>query len=265
MKQKEIRYVRANPTGNITCLVLSRVAREDRDRVTAALMAQCEQVGYLTIPSRPEARGRLEMMGGEFCGNASMAAAAYLARCAGIGPGEERSMELEVSGADHPVRCRIRREDGAWTGEVEMPGTAEVSPCRVEGRDMVRVRMEGILHLITEESLPAPEAEALLRRAARQEGAPAAGLLQWNAGGGFMRPLVYVPLSETMVWESGCGSGSTALGAWQAMLRGDGETVTEVRQPGGTIRVRTEICGGKPVRSTICGTVTLEDETRIMI
>ncbi len=262
----EIRYVRANPTGNSTCLVLSSVKEEDRPAVTAALMDRCEQVGYLEETGAPGHPARLRMMGGEFCGNASMAAGAYLAGKAGLRSGEELRMMLSVSGTEKPVGCRIRAQGTHWEGTVEMPGIPDISSCRPAGKEMICVRMEGIVHLISPQGSFAPrEAEHLLRAAAEDLGAPAAGLLQWDARKGYMKPLVYVPGSGTMVWESGCGSGSTAIGAWRAVCRGEGETVTEVRQPGGTILVRTEVSGGRPLRSFITGRVTLDEETRLML
>ncbi len=263
---RDIRYVRANPTGNITCLVLSPVTEKERATVTAALMDRCEQVGYLEAPDDPKKPVRLRMMGGEFCGNASMAAGVYLARKAGMSPGEESEMMLSVSGTEQPVRCGIRALDTAWEGTVEMPGIPDVTSYCLAGKEMICVRMEGITHLISEQGSFTPQgAEDLLRMAAEDLRTPAVGLLQWNEKTGYMTPLVYVPESGTMVWESGCGSGSTAIGVWQAVCRGKGKTITEVRQPGGVILVRTETAGGRLRRCFISGRVTLGEEARLTI
>ncbi len=263
---RSIRYIRANPTGNITCLVVSPVAPENRERVTGLLMDRCEQVGYLSAPTLPGTGLKLEMMGGEFCGNATMAAGAFLARQAGVCAGETVRLNLEVSGAEKPVSCRIRALEGAWEGTVDMPRILEVRPFSFGGRSLSLVRMEGIVHLINrEEILTRQEAEELLRHLAPETGEAAAGLLHWNEKEQFMTPLVYVPSSGTMVWESGCGSGSTALGALLALEKGDGVFVTDVRQPGGLLRVRTEVSGGRVAGSSITGRVTMEEESRLRI
>ncbi len=263
---RDIRYVRANPTGNITCLVLSRVREEERPTVTSSLMDRCEQVGYLEVPDDPKDPARLRMMGGEFCGNASMAAGAYLAEKAGMRPGEEAQMMLAVSGTEQPVRCRIRALDTAWEGTVEMPGIPDISTYHLAGKKLICVRMDGITHLISEQgTFRSRDAEDLLRMAAEDLGAAAVGLLQWNEKTGYMTPLVYVPGSETMIWESGCGSGSTAIGVWRAACRGEGKTITEVRQPGGIILVQAEISGGRLRKSSISGRVILDKETRLSI
>ena len=73
-------YIVANPTGNITVLVTDHVDMKDRNEVTRAMfeaVPTCEQVGYVVAPLSANADVRLEMMGGEFCGNASLSTAAY--------------------------------------------------------------------------------------------------------------------------------------------------------------------------------------------
>ena len=246
---RRIRYVRLDPTGNLTCLVLDPVEDSERPGITAELMGQCEQVGYLTAPVNPESRAGLQMMGGEFCGNASMATAAWLAREAGE---TEASVPLEVSGAEGIVTCYVRRtEDGSWTGTLEMPAVTGIFPVSLEGKPCTAVRMPGITHLIFEGTPEKEEAERLIRTAAEMLPDPAVGLLSWEEEQGRMTPLVYVRESGTLVWETACGSGSTAVGAWRARRSG-GEMTTEVLQPGGMLRIH--ISGN---RSFLTGTVRL--------
>ncbi len=241
MEKDGIRYVRLDPEGNITCLVLSPVPREDRGRVTAALMDRCEQVGYLTSPEGPEAEARLEMMGGEFCGNAAMATAAWLT--AGKG-GEEAFLRLEVSGAEKPVACRVWREGADWRASVEMPLPLGTEPFAAGEEQLDAVYLPGMAHLIrTGESLDPGRAEQLLRAAAEELREPAAGLLQWQeertgtaADGteisGRMIPLIWVRDSGTLVWEHACGSGTAAVACRESARRKASARV-RVRQPGG--------------------------------
>lgn len=252
---KEIRYVLLDPTGNLTCLVLDPVEARDRSGVTERLMDRCEQVGYLMSPARGEARARLQMMGGEFCGNASMAAAAWLALQAGE---TEAAVPLEVSGAEGVLTCLVRRApDSTWQGTVEMPRVLAIEPFRWAGRPLTAVRMPGMVHLICLERLAEAEAETLLRGAAEALREPAAGLLQWDEASGTMRPLVLVREAGTMVWETACGSGSTAIGAWRAQRAGT-DLETEVRQPGGVLKVRS--AGG---RLFLTGTIRI-GEPRVL-
>ena len=130
---KKIRYVLLNPTGNLTGLVLDPVSPEDRPRITEALMKGCEQVGYLQPAGQSGAAVRLQMMGGEFCGNASMAAAAWLAQEGDSADQGERNLLLEVSGAEGTVSCRVCREKEGWRGTVEMPLPREIRSVSLHG------------------------------------------------------------------------------------------------------------------------------------
>ena len=90
-----VEIMKADPTGNSTILVLSPVPAEERDRVSSRLMAAeggwAEQVGFVSGGAEAP---RLDMMGGEFCGNASLSLAAWLAEESGL---EENETALSVS------------------------------------------------------------------------------------------------------------------------------------------------------------------------
>ena len=79
----KLNIARADPAGNITLLVLSPVEKPARAETAARLMGmpqfQAEQVGF-RCPPQAGGDGRLEMMGGEFCGNATRAFGMLLAR-----------------------------------------------------------------------------------------------------------------------------------------------------------------------------------------
>lgn len=252
-----IRYVTLDPTGNITCLVLDEVKESERARVTDSLMDRCEQVGYLQKPEMSAARARLQMMGGEFCGNASMAAAAYLAREAGFK--KKTEILLEVSGAEGVLPCAVAPlSDDVWEGTVDMPPVLEMMPFLLEGYNTVLVRLEGIVHLILPDTpMDRPEAEALIRKAARILPDPSIGLLQWHSRTKYMKPLVFVRKSDTLVWETGCGSGSTAIGAWMASSHESGVFRTEIHQPGGIILTEVHQAEGAAAGVRITGRVKI--------
>ena len=73
-----IDYLVADPSGNTTILVLTPVPKEEHSALAAKLLAlpgiEAEQVGYVTREAGKPLR--VDMMGGEFCGNASRSAAA---------------------------------------------------------------------------------------------------------------------------------------------------------------------------------------------
>ena len=259
---KKIRYVKMDPTGNITVLVTDPVPRDEQAETARKLMADPavggEQVGFLEEPQDPACRIRLRMMGGEFCGNATMCTAAWVMKTDGTEGTAE--IPLEVSGAEGILRCRIRTVENGWEGTVRMPAVLEcrsvMMPWNGTGYQLTAVRMEGITHLIVNGRIDRDEeAETMLKTWAGAYPDDAVGLLQWNEQEHRIRPLVLVKATGTAVWENGCGSGSAAVGAWKALTGDAPVTVTEVNQPGGTIRteVRTEM--GRITETFITGTV----------
>lgn len=260
-----ISYVRLDPTGNLTCLVTKMPPEADEAAVTRTLMRECEQVAYLEPPTRPGSRARIRLMGGEFCGNAALACACLLAREDGILPGEERTVPLEVSGAEGVLACTARRTENGFEGTAPMPKIQRVWLEQEGIYTLTAVRMEGILHLIleNEKALKKDAAETLLRRAAETQPDEAVGLLQWDRHRSQMIPLVYVRGSGTLVWETGCGSGSAVVGAREAMRREDGVYELEVWQPGGMIRVTAQVKNGWAEQVSITGRVKIGPEQEL--
>ncbi len=262
---KAYRYVTLDPTGNLTCLVLDPAEPGDETTLVRELLKQCEQVAFLEPPNRPEAAAGIRLMGGEFCGNAAMAAAVWLIRDE-MEEGAEKTLLLEVSGAADPVFCTIRKTADGFEGTVCMPGIPEIDTEMLCGIPFSVVRMEGIVHLICESRTFEPEeAEQLLLRLAEQLPDEAVGLIQWNRTEWYMRPLVYVRGSGSLVWEHGCGSGSAAVGVVEALRNGAKQTTVSVNQPGGTIRATAETEDGKILAVSITGRVRIGEENNIVI
>ena len=261
---KTYRYVTLDPTGNLTCLVLDPVDPSEKETLTRKLLAVCEQVAYLEPPARPEAVAAVRLMGGEFCGNASMAAAAWLVRDE-LPQGETKTLLLEVSGAVNPVRCTVRKTQDGFEGTVEMPGDFEIGEEIICGIPFTVVRMEGIVHLVCEtQTFEQKEAEKLLRKLAGLLPDDAVGLLQWNSARRFLLPLVFVRGSDSVVWEHGCGSGSAAVGALETLRNGKATTVS-VEQPGGVIHVSADSENGTVTAIFITGQIRIKDESTVSI
>lgn len=264
-----ISYRKLNPTQNTTILVTTPVPRQRHGDISTWLLARVggEQVGFIEPPSDPRATARLQMMGGEFCGNATMALCAALARREGAA---EADYLLEVSGSDALVPCHIRRDGDGWVGTVRMPLPNRMREAVIEtdGGPLAvpLVEMSGIAHLLIPADAGLTEAE-LRRRLPdwnRDIGADALGALRWDAAAGSIDPLVCVPSAGTLVHERGCGSGSAAVGCWLATQAGRSLT-TLVRQPGGVIEVDAAIENDALVRLSITGRVTLVEEGKVQI
>ena len=258
-----IRYTIFDPTRNITLLTDTPVPRERQPLLAAELMRRLpavEQVGFLEPPSLPGARLRLQMMGGEFCGNAAMSAAVWLAerdRQNGSPASSTAVLPLEVSGYPGVLRCRLEPlAEGGWSGTAAMPLPQRLGEAVLPGMGTVpAVYFPGIVHCVVPAGdMTRAQAEAAIRPLCAALGANACGILLWNEAASAFTPLVYVASSGTLVWESGCGSGSAALGVYLTARAGGSRTVS-LRQPGGVITVHADWDGQSVAALSITGRV----------
>lgn len=258
-----IDYIKLSPTGNITLLVKTPVPRERQADLAAALLRRVggEQVGYIEQPVGTDAR--LQMMGGEFCGNATMSLCAILAR--------ERDLDtptnfvVEVSGSDAPVPCTVRRDGDGWVGTVRMPLPRRIRnvalPTDGGTLSVPLVEMPGIAHLILPPGLGASQLRRRLPEWNTKIGADALGALTWTEAASSIDPLVLVPSAGTLVREHGCGSGSAAVASWLSERRVS-DVEVDIRQPGGVITVVARRNGPILASLTITGRVTVLEEAR---
>ena len=131
-----IHYQKYSPTGNVTLLVTTPVPRKDQPGIAARLLGPggvgVEQAGFIEPAGDARCPARLQMMGGEFCGNATMALGALLCRREALADGELRSLRLEVSGASGTVPCAILRAISDSTDENHSMEFATFMPLAVE-------------------------------------------------------------------------------------------------------------------------------------
>lgn len=262
----KLHFIKASPTENMTLLIRTHVPRERQLAVAEQLIAYgsvyAEQAGYIEEPQNPRAAKRLQMMAGEFCGNASLSLAAWLAWEQGIGVGETREIVLEVSGAETLVRCEITQEGGGFSGKVAMPlpKSVETRTFWLEGKayELPVVAFAGISHVILPTAAWSVAAAEKAARAWAAELPPAFGMLLFDEAEESLRPLVSVQ-GASLIWERGCGSGTAAIGAYLAMRAGASQTVT-LRQPGGEMGVAAGYEAGRIVSLSITGKVFLVAE-----
>ena len=116
------------------------------------------------------------------------------------------------------------------------------------------INFVGISHLIVPaDAFTDEQACSAVKEYASELGVPAMGMMlthQYDeiirgsdSGDITIRPLVYVPASNTLFWEHGCATGSTAVG-WYRYHLNSNHNSTEIKQPGGIIRV--DVAGGQP-------------------
>lgn len=232
-------FVKLSPTRNMTILVTSPVDRTKHVAIAEQLMSpgsvQAEQVGFIEEASLPGARLRLQMMGGEFCGNATMSLGALLAHQENLPDGASINYPLEISGAEGVISCHIRRQGNSFLGTVAMPLPEKIEEITfADGVKCPVVFLPGIAHAIIDaETMTPAEAEARIAKWCAETRQEAFGILLRDEN--TIKPLVYVRETTSAVWENGCGSGTAAIGAYEAYRQKTSVSV-EISQPGGTIR-----------------------------
>ena len=251
----EIQYLLADPTKNITVLVTTPVSRALQPELASLLLdlePEAEQVGF--VETAADGQMRLQMMGGEFCGNATRAYAMYVARQRG-GLSEVR---LRVSGCDHIVTAMVDLARGA--ARAEMPLPRAVRAAEVEGHAGTLVDLAGIAHLVIEGVAPSEDffraAEPLFSAI---EGLDAYGVIFLDRTSHRMTPLVKVVDTGTLIWEGSCGSGTIACAVAESAGLADGLFEQDYFQPAGVVRASVERRGGAVVSAAIGGPVTLDE------
>ena len=247
----------ANPTGNITLLIPSSGQDNsfpDAGRLTA-LEPTVQQAGFLSAGGA-DYDIALQMAGGEFCGNATLSAAAIFCMQT-VRQAESRGPEIvrvKASGAAAPVSVLITEEgQNRFRGTVSMPAPLEIISIPYENHTFPAVLFEGITHVIAPFPLPKATAEKAVRQICTAAGADALGIMQLELEKRTLIPLVYVPKSGTLCWEGSCASGTTAVGAYLRNKYGPGKW--SFLEPEGTLTIEAPADG----RLLLTGTVSIEE------
>lgn len=246
----EYRFAKLNPSGNTTVLILDRVPREKHKEVSKKVMEEtalwAEQVGFLEPPDNPQAFARLQMMGGEFCGNASRCLAAWIA-LGGFDRGyptgfqeEEKIVPIEVSGHKGVLSAKITNsgQKNACMVSVEMPIPIEILH-DTHGLPLHHsiVVFSGILHVILWDQPRDESYVEKVRNHLNSQGLDDScfGVLFYDSRTARMIPVVYVGEVDSLVWENSCGSGTVALVSAMADKEKRSMKNFRISQPGGDL------------------------------
>lgn len=241
----------------MTILVTDPVPLLKRADIANRLMAEthlhAEQVGYVTFKNsqeeRQEAHATLEMMGGEFCANATRSLAAVLAfeRSPGISKGEGQQYLLKVSGVKNLVQCSVSQLEGEalYLASVELPLPTTVEHLQVchdhKEVEATLVAFPGITHVVVDDTQLNDQKtfyrDVMKQLADRRD--EAFGIMFYNTQAHFVTPLVWVRETDTLFWERGCGSGTAAVGVYLAHKNRQSVAV-DIRQPGGALSIQVE-------------------------
>lgn len=258
-----LRFVKLNPSGNVTVIVLTPVERGKHRDVAAEIMRPyglgAEQVGFAERSSDANAIARLQMMGDEFCGNACRAFGAWLMSTSYLGRrllGDEVEIPIETSGYDGVLAVRGReQESGLWVSSpMPLPRRIEFLPFKHGYLGFVE--LPGISHAVVWDQKPSVGAFWEIAEFCKYRETQAFGVMFLDESERHVVPAVWVKETESLVWEGSCASGSIAVASVLAARDGVKTETLELGQPGGSLLVRVE-SDGRTGRAEISGFVHL--------
>lgn len=280
-QKKEIRqyhFLKTNPAGNTTIFVLDKTDPKDRSAIANELMRDerglcAEQVAFLDSHPLHPADFSIAMMGGEFCGNATRSAAAWLVfdreryQPSGL-LGDKGQYAISCTGVDHPILCHVDMIGRTlFDVTADMPLPRSIEKVQV-GRELFwKVDCDGIVHFIRfhtpfaeQQQVKKEWIETILEQFPTPHGR-ATGILFLEQSEGEpldqlrLDPYVYVKDTDTLVHESSCGSGtSAAIAALSASLQKS--MTADIKQRGGSVlRSEAHWANGALTFLSIGGTV----------
>ncbi len=189
------------PGGNTTALVDGEKGM-DYPNIASEIMKSnpaIEQVGFLEAPKLSGCEFHLEMMGGEFCGNAARCAALHHFR-----KKNNHEIKFTISGFDFPVTAEVKSS----VVTLNLPGNFHISSKTIPEGSLVD--FHGIRFIVTKQVLSEMHRTSLIK--SYQDSLEAVGVveIQPNEYGCRIVPHVWVRSTNTLISETACASGSLA-------------------------------------------------------
>lgn len=182
---------------------------------STVLVSSADTTNTANLPTlaiaNPTTMAHLQMMGGEFCLNATRAFAVLLAENGNLGLSEngQYSGFVSVSGSAEPVFVTVLQEEDSTYAKAELT-FKEVPEIQVLEENIFRINLPGISHIILTKPVPEnwkEQAYAFLDEYGKNE--DAIGFM-WLDSENNLFPVVYVRQTQSMCEESACGSGTLA-------------------------------------------------------
>lgn len=222
---KKIDYHIFWPAGNTTALVETLLPRDKYSVIAQHILdknKEIEQVGFIESPTLHGSKVRLQMAGGEFCGNAARSIAYWYSQ-----KYQQPIVNFEVSGLDKVLLANITSD----LVELFLPKEFFLSASAIpEG---IIVNLRGITHIIIDKPLNDPSVNDLLNK--YKNNYDALGIMSYKIENDeiVLDPLVFVRSINTYYNESACGSGTVALALAINTFFSKQKPVVAVRQPSG--------------------------------
>ncbi|WP_298840707.1 diaminopimelate epimerase [Clostridium sp.] len=265
----------------MTVFILDHVPRQFHINVANKIMEygsiNAEQVGFIEKHCTEEGKSkncvRLQMMGGEFCGNAARSLAAILVdknySCVEM-RNEKFIVPLEVSGFNGVINCEVERlkNNNEYNSKIVMPLVKSTKDFYVNHNGIVYkcflVEFPGIIHLIVDCDGISDKEGFFLKVKSKLEyaGFEALGVMFYDYKKLYMEPLVYVKRTDSLFWEKSCASGTSALAVALTQKQKRSLDIL-VKQPGGELQVTTKWDNGCIKKICLNGKIKIVAEGKV--
>lgn len=251
----EIKIAFYDPCGNITALVETPLAAEQRQALAEELLQReelhIEQIGFL-CPPRGDGLVRVELAGGEFCGNSLRCAALHYVQSGGLRG--QHIVPVEVSGAEQCVPVAVN--SFSRNARAVMPLPRRYYQAIIEDMPAYVCDFGSLVNIVLPDEYPEQETvDMLLQYAVVHFHAAAVALIFLPPDAPAICPVVYVPALGSLVFETGCACGAMAASVYAVSQRGNGNYHFEWQQMGGIMPVELKKRGGRIEKLTLSGVI----------
>lgn len=290
----ELNFVKMNPAGNTTIFIFDQLPNPIHGKVAQYLMkADClcaDQVAFIEKAKSPSATVRLQMMGGEFCGNALRALAALLFLKGypkiykqretetdfSVNKSDYAIVPLEISSYNGIIKAEVKVIDGIngilWS-KVPIPVSLKIEKvnfdlvCLNLTKEGTVVEFPGITHVVFKDIALEKKIFFDVQRQLRMMDVDVdvLGIMFYQPNKEILTPLVYVRASDSLVWEGSCGSGSVAVASAIAIDKKENIRCLKLKQPGGEMEVDVDYIDEKINKAIIQGLVSFVSEGKVYL
>jgi diaminopimelate epimerase len=221
-----IQYAIISPGGNDTALVQGIFNPAVKKIINDKIMQKypnVEQVGFYQSNNKSI---RLDMAGGEFCGNATRSLA-YLLLAQ-----KEGLVNISVSGTDKLLSAGVK--NGYSFSQIPLKENNLIEKI---DKNIWKVSLDGITHLVVYKKTAKAELETmkndgmqLLKKTKLDQTEKAAGVMYVMEDFKII-PIVWVRDIQTLFLETACGSGTAAVGIVQLVKQNKERLLTTLIQP----------------------------------
>lgn len=248
--RKEFTYYLYSPCGNDTALVEgSNIGEQTKKILNDKIMSthsNIEQVGFISLD-----KFKLDMAGGEFCGNATRSAAYHYLK------GNKGEIRINVSN-NIVMKAGVDENKRAWS---EIPLYSGKDFINAIDNGIYEIIMNGIKYIILEKDISKQylldkkniKANAMnILKEYKIRDAEAIGVIFIEDVNEKIKihPVVWVKSINTLFYETACGSGTTAVAILQAVKHNKSQNL-DIIQPSNQI-ITAKIILNKGIIESAC-------------